>query len=310
MKVPVELVQGTGMVVKGTVKSKYKITKVSASIKGSKYSASAKPKGKVKSFNLATWDSKLLFSKLAGSAAGVTYSYVVKATDASGASKTWTQKFTVVTALKFKKVGTPSITGVAQVGEVVTAKPGTWSPKASFSYQWYRDGTTINGATKSTYTLVVADQDTKVTVKAKGKAAGYKDTWSAASKAVAVTAGDTYIDVDMTAQKLTYVKNGVVVLTSDVVTGLPVDGVSPTPTGTFTLTQKLSPHQLFYNQRATYWMRLDDTHIGLHDATWQPQFGGTWYQTNGSHGCINMPLDKAKQLYESVTVGTPVTVHE
>ena len=58
-----------------------------------------------------------------------------------------------------------------------------------------------------------------------------------------------------------------------------------------------------------YWMRVTWSGSGFHDATWQPAFGGTLNQTRGSHGCINMPYDKAAQLYEMVEMGTPVVIH-
>jgi lipoprotein-anchoring transpeptidase ErfK/SrfK len=39
---------------------------------------------------------------------------------------------------------------------------------------------------------------------------------------------------------------------------------------------------------------------GLHDAPWRSEFGGTIYQTNGSHGCINLPADAAKVIYDNM----------
>ena len=39
------------------------------------------------------------------------------------------------------------------------------------------------------------------------------------------------------------------------------------------------------------------------------KFGGTIYQYSGSHGCINLPVDKAKLLYEKVYKGMPVLCH-
>ncbi len=36
---------------------------------------------------------------------------------------------------------------------------------------------------------------------------------------------------------------------------------------------------------------------------------GDIYKTNGSHGCINTPLEAAKTIYETVSVGTPVIVY-
>ena len=49
--------------------------------------------------------------------------------------------------------------------------------------------------------------------------------------------------------------------------------------------------------------------IGFHDASWREKFGGTIYQYAGSHGCINLPVEKAKLLYEKVYKGMPVLCH-
>lgn len=34
------------------------------------------------------------------------------------------------------------------------------------------------------------------------------------------------------------------------------------------------------------------------------------YIYNGSHGCVNLPYDAAKIIYENTDVGTPVLVHK
>ena len=46
--------------------------------------------------------------------------------------------------------------------------------------------------------------------------------------------------------------------------------------------------------------------IGLHDAIWRDSFGSDIYKKSGSHGCINMPYLKAKELYGEIAKGTPV----
>jgi hypothetical protein len=53
----------------------------------------------------------------------------------------------------------PSVSGTAQVGQTLTASPGTWSgsPAPSFAYQWQRGTSNISGATSATYTPVVGD---------------------------------------------------------------------------------------------------------------------------------------------------------
>lgn len=52
----------------------------------------------------------------------------------------------------FTREAGPTISGVAKVGQPLTATPGTWSPRATFKYQWFAGDTRIPGATASTYT--------------------------------------------------------------------------------------------------------------------------------------------------------------
>ena len=59
-----------------------------------------------------------------------------------------------------------------------------------------------------------------------------------------------------------------------------------------------------------YWIPFIGNGYGLHDASWQSAFGGERYKQGfGSHGCVNLPLDKVKELYGLVSVGDPVIVH-
>lgn len=134
--------------------------------------------------------------------------------------------------------------------------------------------------------------------------------------------GNTYVDVDLSAQHMWYVKEGAVVLETDVVTGEPIPEKA-TPEGVFSLQDKKEKEVLVgsilpstgkpeYETQVNYWMRITwDTGVGLHDATWQTAFGGTRNQLPdvGSHGCINMPLDQAAALYGMIETGTPVVVH-
>ena len=64
-----------------------------------------------------------------------------------------------------------------------------------------------------------------------------------------------------------------------------------------------------YATFVNYWMAFYN-HYGLHDATWRREFGGDIYLTDGSHGCVNLPKDKAGELFELVEVGTPVIVYD
>ena len=36
---------------------------------------------------------------------------------------------------------------------------------------------------------------------------------------------------------------------------------------------------------------------GVHDASWKEASAGDIYMRNGSHGCINLPRDKAEEIY-------------
>lgn len=47
-----------------------------------------------------------------------------------------------------------------------------------------------------------------------------------------------------------------------------------------------------------------DGGIGLHDASWRNEFDGDIHFNNGRHGCVNMPHDVAKTIYENVSIGT------
>lgn len=60
-----------------------------------------------------------------------------------------------------------SFTGSPVVGNTLAVVPGSWSGAATITltYQWFRDGVAIAGATGVTYTLVTADNGTVVTVR-------------------------------------------------------------------------------------------------------------------------------------------------
>ncbi len=144
----------------------------------------------------------------------------------------------------------------------------------------------------------------------------YKQT--AASRS-ALDWGTTYAEVDLAAQKMWFVVDGSVALTTDVVTGRPSTG-NATPEGVYDIlyTQRgavlrgdIDPAtgKPSYETPVSFWMPFTYQGHGFHDATWQSAFGGNRYLTHGSHGCVNMPYDKASQLFELITAGTPVIIH-
>lgn len=121
--------------------------------------------------------------------------------------------------------------------------------------------------------------------------------------------GSTYIEVDMGEQMLYYYVNGVQKISTPVVTGNTSRRMG-TPSGVNYVYLKQTNRILRgpgYASHVNYWMPVKGN-IGIHDAAWRGKFGGTIYQTNGSHGCINTPGKAMAELYDSVEVGTPVVM--
>lgn len=122
--------------------------------------------------------------------------------------------------------------------------------------------------------------------------------------------GDTYIEIDMTDQKLYFYREGELFLESDIVTGN-LRRKMDTPEGINYIYNKQKNRTLRgpnYASFVKYWMPVKGN-IGIHDAGWRDEFGGEIYKTNGSHGCINMPTKNAEILYENTKIGMPVIMY-
>ncbi len=121
--------------------------------------------------------------------------------------------------------------------------------------------------------------------------------------------------VDRSEQKLYAYENDVLFMEENISSGL--DG-TPTPRGNFKIFSKMPSR---YMQGPVPGITTDDdvydlpgvpwtmyfTHEGgaIHGAYWHDSFGQQW-----SHGCVNLPPQKAKELYEWADIGTPVTVRD
>lgn len=121
--------------------------------------------------------------------------------------------------------------------------------------------------------------------------------------------GNSYVEADLTHQHLYLYQNGSVVLETDFVSGsMSSTPDCVTPEGVFGLSYKTTNAVLRganYETPVNYWMPFYGN-FGMHDATWRSEFGGQIYITNGSHGCLNLPLDAASQIYQYVSTGFPV----
>ena len=132
-----------------------------------------------------------------------------------------------------------------------------------------------------------------------------------------------YIDIDISEQYARYYDaDGNVLWESGVITGNPNLG-QDTPTGVYYINNAARNITLIgaddpetgepkYKTPVSFWMSFVGSAVGLHDATWQASssFGdpnARYYA--GSHGCVNLPYDKAEQLFGMIEVGTCVVSH-
>lgn len=119
--------------------------------------------------------------------------------------------------------------------------------------------------------------------------------------------GYSYVEVDLSNQHVYLIIDGKLVEDSPCVTGCVKNGHG-TPDGLYSITYKESPSVLRgedYETKVNFWMPFNRG-IGLHDATWRNKFGGDIYYSSGSHGCVNLPYQKAAVIYENIYAGMPV----
>ncbi len=127
----------------------------------------------------------------------------------------------------------------------------------------------------------------------------------------------TYVEISISEQRMWFYKNGTLLVDTPVVTGNPNKGNGTPAGGVWRLKDKASPSTLVgrypdgtieYETPVNYWMPFNGG-IGIHDLTSRSSFGGDIYLYNGSHGCINTPLENARTIYENIEVNTPVVVY-
>ena len=122
--------------------------------------------------------------------------------------------------------------------------------------------------------------------------------------------GNEFIEIDLTKQHMWFVKDGKPIVDTPIVSGNPNRG-DATPPGIYPITYKTRNAVLRgpgYASPVGYWMPFNGN-IGIHDASWQPVYGGSRYLYAGSHGCINTPYGKVAEIYKLSKEGMPVVVH-
>ena len=121
--------------------------------------------------------------------------------------------------------------------------------------------------------------------------------------------GNSYVEADLSNQHLYLYVDGAMIFETDFVSGhMNSTPRSKSPAGVFDITYKTVNAVLRgsdYAEPVSYWMPFYGNY-GMHDATWRTEFGGDIFLTDGSHGCINLPLDSAAVIYNYVKTGFPV----
>lgn len=143
---------------------------------------------------------------------------------------------------------------------------------------------------------------------------GYKYRGFDSARSAEGDIGNTYIEVDLSAQHMWYYENGVIKFeTGQIVSGKASDPKRKTPEGVYSVYTKSKNYTMkaadgSYTAKCAYFMRISFEGIGFHDLS-RSAYGGNIYLTNGSHGCINMKADEVKTLYDMVERGTPVIMY-
>lgn len=130
------------------------------------------------------------------------------------------------------------------------------------------------------------------------------------SKEGAFEIGNTYVEVSKDDQHLWFYKDGQLVMESNVVTGN--KGTMDTPSGVYNIFYMSRGINFGGGLSSARWAKFTARGHGLHDATWRPDSdfeSAETYEGNGSHGCVNLPLEFAKELYEELEIGTIVVVY-
>ncbi len=124
--------------------------------------------------------------------------------------------------------------------------------------------------------------------------------------------------VSLSSQHMWACETSTLVNQSAVTTGMtqaPNNVDDATPTGSWQIYSKQTNQHLrgsdingSWDDFVQYWIPFDGP-IGFHDASWQTfPFGSSQYATNGSHGCVHLPLNIIAWVYDWAPIDTTVTI--
>ncbi len=130
--------------------------------------------------------------------------------------------------------------------------------------------------------------------------------------------GNLFVEIDIANQHVYVHQGDQVIFDSACVTGTATNPSRATPKGVFQIFWKTTDRNLrgaidpetgqpSYISHVNFWMPFNGG-VGMHDASWRSEYGGSIYQYSGSHGCVNLPYSAAAEIYSLVSVGTYVIV--
>ena len=118
--------------------------------------------------------------------------------------------------------------------------------------------------------------------------------------------GGKWISLDLNRQRLTAWEGDDVVISSPIKSGK--YGYA-TPTGTFNILSKVPNERMSGNDYdlldVSWTMYYTRSAIAIHAAYWHNNYNGR----PGSHGCVNVPVDKARDLFMWAPVATTIVAH-
>ena len=123
---------------------------------------------------------------------------------------------------------------------------------------------------------------------------------------------NSFIEINLQDQYLWFYRKGNLVMSTPIVSGSLANS-TPTPAGAFSVSYTKKDAKLAgpdYSYSVNYWIPFYGN-IGIHDATWREgNYGDDTYLTaDGSHGCVEVPLEAAQLIYENASTYIPVFVY-
>ncbi|MBR4621948.1 MAG: peptidoglycan binding domain-containing protein [Ruminococcus sp.] len=125
--------------------------------------------------------------------------------------------------------------------------------------------------------------------------------------------GDTYCEIDLTAQHFWYYYKNELRYECDIVSG----SKDSTPEGIYKIWQKEMDVSVSDKNddgkkskiKATYWTNISTNGIRIYESQNRTKFGGTIYKKNGTGGDIIMSIEDARYVYENISMNTPVVMY-